>query len=310
MSRFRTPENAIEDPVGLDPPVYPQAEFDPVDDDMYAAAIRGRGVVSGCLVSPSDPEGLSVDVAAGLVVIADSLVVVAEQLEVEVPTPNLTQPRKDLVLVDDAGVVFVQDGIPTAMSPPFPSLPDDAAPLGALYIPADLDAVLSAHLTDKRLFVRTPPALSADWTTVPATGDLARSNTVALAADDVLQFEMAANTEYRIQAEVFFSVLAASDLKFGWSGPASPTRIFGILESFNAETGTLITSGGWRGITTYETTGIPYASSATQSRMVRFDIIVHNGSNAGTFAVTWGQNTAVAENTIRRIGSTLRYLEL
>jgi len=298
---------ALEDPPGLTPPVYPQAQIDPIDVDILLAGIAGQGVVFGAGVTASDPEALTVDVAAGQVVIAGTAYDVDATADLAIATPNLTQPRYDLVLADDSGTPFIASGVPATHSPPFPALPSDAVALAAIYVPHALTEILTAHIVDKRVPVSVPVAASAGWNTITATSDLTRSNTASLALDDVLQFPMSPSTKYRFRGRATFSALAASDLRIGWLGPTSPSLVV-----ITDDIGNPLTTAGAnrRQIGAFDVSGRTSTFTSNQVNVVDFEGIVHNGSNADDFGLAWAQAAAVAENTVRRAGSYLEWEEV
>ena len=309
MGRFPSPLDAIEDPPGFDPPILPQVQIDPVDFDMLDLADGGEGVLNGCLVSASSPEALSVDVASGQVAIDGVIVDVAAQPDVSISTPNATQPRFDLVTVDDAGDVTITDGLPADFSPLFPNIPADSVALAVIYVRAGMTLVTEDHITNKRSTVPIPPGTTSDWIPVRASVDDPRNNDAALTADDELHFTMAANTKYAVRGHIVISALAASDARYGFLGPNSPVPTFiNISGSWHRDTATARTPFSK---SAFDTTGLPLSSTLAADYSIDFEAIVHNSSDTTPdFAFAWGQNTAVAENTIRRAASWIEYVPL
>jgi len=316
LSRFRTPLNAIEDPTGFDPPIYPQAQIDPVDFDMLDQADAGEGVLSGCLVSASSPEALTVDVASGQVVLDGVIYSVSATPDLAIVTPNLTQPRFDLVCADDSTTPFIVQGLPADVSPLFPSAASvmgSSVVLASIYVPAGLDAITEDHLTDKRASVIEPLANNSDWQRVVATANLTRSNTATLTADNDLHFPMASNGKYAVRGHVVITGLAASDVKVGFLGPSSPAATYWYMHA------TVVRSNGLspQSASSYFWTavdggsGTPLSATITGEYSIEFQGIVHNSTDTSPdFSFAWAQNTAVAENTVRRAGSYIEWLAL
>lgn len=313
--KFLSWRNALEDPPGLPRPIYPQAQFDPVDFDIRTAGFGlGQGVVFGCKVTPSSPEALTFNVSQGQVVIDGVVVDVDAITDVSIPTPNATQPRFDLVLVDDTGVPFASSGTPTTHSPPYPPLPDDAVCLASIYVQADLDEVLTAHIVDKRIPVSLPADATADWQRLEAGADVIRDNNASLVADPDLAFTMADDTAYAIRGHVVFNASGGTivgpgstrGVRWGWLGPASPDFMAITERRIN---NALATSFVVRAATAYDTGGVVISgTSSLFIATVSFDGIIHNGANVSPdFAFAWGQSIADAADTTRMKGSILEY---
>jgi hypothetical protein len=106
--------------------------------------------------------------------------------------------------------------------------------------------------------------------------------------------------------QALFTVLSASDMKFGFTGPAAPTLLALVVNR-------TVTVGDASTVTTtvrttYDTTGISGTLVAgSVAAIVDIRGIIQNGANAGPFQFTWAQNSAVAENTICERGSWLHY---
>ena len=283
-----------------------QARLFSTDIAIWEMSAGGHnGVISGCAVTAQAPEAMAVDVAAGLTKLAGAQITVAGNA-VAITAAHGTYARLDVIYVDDLGVADVATG--TAAPAPVPeALPADCIGIAFVYVPAADAAVGAAQITDKRVFVQAPLGES-QWTTVSKAADETRSNTAVLAADTDLIITMAANTKYRIRGLVMAECLAASDFKFGITGPASPTRI-----RLTSERGLIPAAGGsvsaptWAGYVAYDTTGLSISSTGNFTGFVRIEGVITNGANPGDLSFTWGQNVAVAENTTVLAGSFLEY---
>lgn len=148
------------------------------------------------------------------------------------------------------------------------------------------------------------PRLVGGGFKVVKSSDQTKTADAALANDTDLIFSMVASTKYRIRILVFFDTTAAADFKFALSGPAAPTlvRIFRKHVDPAALT-TLVVAAE----VAYTASTAVAAGAGTTGGFVEFEMIVHNGVNAGTFGFQWAQNTSDASNTIVRAGSFLAY---
>lgn len=128
-----------------------QAEPDSVDFEFLLAGIKGDGVFSGCAVTAQGTPDGTVAVASGSVRIGGTVASVSGG-NVTIPTGDGTNPRIDLVAVDNTGVKSRIAGTPAANAV-LPAIPANSIILAAVYVPA-LDAVVNENqITDKRTFV-------------------------------------------------------------------------------------------------------------------------------------------------------------
>lgn len=139
------------------------------------------------------------------------------------------------------------------------------------------------------------------------TADQTKTSNNTMADDNTLTFSMAANTTYRIRANIFFTAKAASDIRVKFNGPAAPTNI-----AYRMHYGETVTGGA--GTTIFQSNASAYTGNDTSitaasdfSGFVFWEATIVNGVNAGTFAFQWAQNTSVAENTVVLKGSTMEY---
>lgn len=153
-----------------------QAEVDNVDVDILVQGIKGEGVVTGCAVTQrAAGANMSVDVASGTVRIAGASVAVASG-NVAVSAADASNPRFDLVVVNNAGAKSVVAGTAAATAE-FPEVPANSVALAAVYVPAAASSVATAQITDKRVNVSAGAGALDDLTDVdttstpPADGD-------------------------------------------------------------------------------------------------------------------------------------------
>jgi microcystin-dependent protein len=121
---------------------------------MIAAAFAGTGVVSGCAVTAQGTPNMTVAVAAGSVAVTGTTVAVTGG-NVTITTANATNPRFDLICVDNTGTKSAVAGTPAA-SPVFPD-PAGKVVLAAVRVPAAASAINAAKIVDKRLAPVIPP---------------------------------------------------------------------------------------------------------------------------------------------------------
>lgn len=125
-----------------------QSEIDKVDIDILVAALGGQGVVSGGAVTAQGSPDQTVAVAAGVARINGALVTVASG-NVNMSAADVTNPRFDLVVVNDAGTKSAVDGV-AAASPIFPAIPANSVVLAAVRRAANDNAIATAEIIDKR----------------------------------------------------------------------------------------------------------------------------------------------------------------
>lgn len=132
-----------------------QAEIDKVDIDILIAGVDGEGVISGCAVTAQGTPDMTVAVAAGVARVSQKRTSVTAG-NVTITAADATNPRFDLVVVDDAGTKTATAGTPAA-SPVFPAIPTDRVVLAAVYVPANDTAIESGQIVDKRVGLRVLP---------------------------------------------------------------------------------------------------------------------------------------------------------
>lgn len=131
--------------------------------------------------------------------------------------------------------------------------------------------------------------------------DSSVASSTALASDADLQFAMAANTVYIVNARIYIRAPAASGFKVGITGPASPTRVLAvgheIDEAGNGATSGLAAYGTLRSVT----------PGTDRQYCLDIRMRISNGVNAGTFALQFAQNVSNASATVFMRGSYLQY---
>lgn len=128
-----------------------QAQVDKVDLDIVVAGVAGTGVVNGCAVTAQGSPDMTLAVASGTAKVGAAVVEVAAG-NVTITTAHATNPRFDLVVVDNAGTKSVTAGT-AAASPSFPAIPANSVVLAAVYVPATDTAIQSNQIVDKRMIL-------------------------------------------------------------------------------------------------------------------------------------------------------------
>jgi|SRR5215831_8338748 len=148
-----------------------QAQIDSRDfGDIIVAALSGTGVVSGCAVTAQGAPNMTVAVAAGTVAVAGTSVAVTGG-NVTITTANATNPRFDLICVDNAGVKSAVAGTPAA-NPTFPS-PAGKVVLAAVRVAAGATSINTPKIVDKRVTPVIVPSAFATGMYAPYAGSVA-----------------------------------------------------------------------------------------------------------------------------------------
>lgn len=116
---------------------------------MIAAAFSGTGVVgSGCAVTAQAAPNMTVAVAAGQVAVAGTIASVTGG-NVTITAANASNPRFDLICVDNTGAKSAVAGTPAA-APVFPD-PAGRVVLAAVLVSANASSINNSMIVDKRL---------------------------------------------------------------------------------------------------------------------------------------------------------------
>lgn len=149
-----------------------------------------------------------------------------------------------------------------------------------------------------------PPGVTG-WSTVSKSTDQAVVNSAVLQDDSALSFLMLANSKYRIRGKIFFDTTAAGDFKYTVSGPASPTLV--RAEIIATVPGAVPAHTALQ-VAYPAAAGVSLVGTGTTGGWISIDMIVHNGSTAGTFRFRFSQNTAQNDSgAVVRAGSYLEW---
>jgi hypothetical protein len=127
------------------------------------------------------------------------------------------------------------------------------------------------------------------------TADETTNTDTTLSLDTDVQVAVEANTEYSFDAYLIFAAGTVEDFKFGLSYPTSTT----VDWNHTGDANSLVTG-------TETTVVVGVGSGTTTNKHHHVTGAIHVGANAGTFGITWAQNTSGANNTTFRKGSWLR----
>lgn len=142
------------------------------------------------------------------------------------------------------------------------------------------------------------------WRTIRKTADQSKTTDQVASDDPILKFHMEANRKYSIRIAIYFTAGASPDIEYGLSGPASPTVVH-VSRRSRAPNATAYVVAFEAAYT--PTTFISGNDTSTLGEIF-FDLIVHNGANAGTFAFQWAQGNSSATATTIRAGSYLQWM--
>lgn len=142
------------------------------------------------------------------------------------------------------------------------------------------------------------------WTVVTKSSDQSVQSTTTLQNDNELLFPMSANKTYQFELLAFTSTPTNADFKFGFTGPASPTKV-SVNHLYKADG-----FSGNSSKTAYETTGVAGLHGSVTEGLLSICGRIANGNNAGNFQLTWCQNTSNAGNTSVLKGSFIRWRQI
>lgn len=158
---------------------YPiQAAPDARDFDVFAAAHLGYAVASGCVCTPaSSGSTLGVAVASGSVYVGSKTAVAVTGATVTPGAASGSNPRIDLVVVDNTGALSITAGT-AAAQPELPAIPASRTVLAAVLIPTSATSITSGNLVDKRVLADYQPPYGTSSSTA-SRGDHTHSGEYA-----------------------------------------------------------------------------------------------------------------------------------
>ncbi len=123
----------------------------------------GYGVVNGLKVIEA-PPGMDIEVEIGKAYAADTLVVKGAVTTLTVTGADPTNPRKDIVVCNSAGILSIVAGTPEAalpvgnigvytLNPEPPSIPVNSIILGEIWVAAGATEITGSEIYDKRVSI-------------------------------------------------------------------------------------------------------------------------------------------------------------
>jgi len=113
---------------------------------------RHWGVLSGLQVTENTTPDMSVLVAAGSCIVNATEITKTTSTNVTISAADDTNPRWDIITINDAGTIAATAGTPAADPYP-PALPANNILLALVYVAAGVSQITNANIYDRRLFI-------------------------------------------------------------------------------------------------------------------------------------------------------------
>lgn len=292
-----------------------QAQVDKVDLDVIVAGIKGTGVVSGCAVTAQGSPDMTVAVAAGTVRVGQTVIDVTAG-NATITTAHATNPRFDLVVVNNSGTKSVTAGT-AAASPVYPAIPANSVVLAVVYVPANDTTIASTQIVDKRVLVNNTVVTRRLGT------QHSLASTTATEVTD-LSHSLTAGTYHLYAPLIVQSTSTTVGLKFGVNYTGTVTRMACTLRypstGTTAATGigedaiATLTGSLWEAMAaTTETTSAPNlgpytgvaAANTNILNVIECQLVV---SDSGDLEIWHGSEAATATSV--EVGSASRVTKL
>jgi len=115
----------------------------------------GYGIVSGLAVSAQSTPNMTVQISSGVIHMPDGTRYAPATVSSKaINAANASNPRKDIIYVNSAGVITYLAGT-AASSPVAPTLPAGGLQLAELYVGANVTTIIAGNITDKRIIKYT-----------------------------------------------------------------------------------------------------------------------------------------------------------
>lgn len=280
---------------------------EPIADVDAEAATNQHlfGVISGCGVT-YDAANMTYDVAAGLILHNGSVVSVAAQANAGTLVADGTNPRWATIYIDSSGVEGLVHGT-AAADPSKPETGDNVAIAMVLIEAGQTIANNISVKLDKRVWTHGPVKQYKYKTADQSFTDTTLTTVTATSGN--MQFAVAANTDYEVVVDIFYSAVGNSGtdgISLAFTFPASPTYAHvwywvpylnsdGTVQiSGNSSSHADMTSGTAFFSQPRESSG---ASQGVTTGWVKLKVIFRNGTTAGNLVLQAGQNTNGAGTT-------------
>ena len=223
-----------------------------------------------------------------------------------------TSPSSGTVTLDLSGAVAGTEVVACFNHASEPSWPSGVSAVGTWNNSA-LNIVRFTYIDSSNIVAvivsdaATSSTTNGGWPRVVKTVTESRTSTTTLTADTDLRVTMGANKKYLMRATVYFGVAGTGPgLKYGFTGPASPT----LVRATGTHTSATATPPANFAQNAYETTGKVFPSSAAGLHVAQLEFYIENGANAGDFVITWAQNASSGTASNSGRGSFIEYVEL
>lgn len=213
---------------------------------------------------------------------------VGAQVGVSVGNSSWMVVGQNVIVTGPANFVVAATPTTTSATLTFLGYPGDVVP----------NTVIGAGAT-----VAPAGQLGGGWNPLVCVADQAIINSAALANSLYMQFNMAANTNYRVKGVIFFDTTATGDFKYAFTAPAAPTLV--RFERVDCVAGGTPAANALD-VATPGSTAL--AGAGTTGGYVSFTAIFQNAANAALFAFQFAQNTATNDTgAIVRAGSYMEW---
>lgn len=283
-----------------------QAVEDATDLAILAAAGDETGVISGCGVTAQGSPNMTVQVAAGTVIINGLVVPVAAVASQTIAAADSTD-RRDIVVVNNSGTVSVTKGTDcgtagwtrtsTNLPPVKPSIPANSVVLAEVVVTSTTTSVAAANIVDKTNIISVP----VTGTVLTATTTVTATATAAVTA---LNQPLVPSQNYDFECNLFVnnSSSGSTGVSIGVVVPTGATLQYSVLgctnstttkivpfSSSTAQTGGFITTSGFTGF--IQIAGSVQMGTATGSIQVGVSSQTSTtSSNHGTATVNIGSS--------------------
>ena len=113
---------------------------------------RHWGVLNGLQVTENSTPDMSVLVAAGSCIVNGTEITKTTSTNVSISAADDTNPRWDIITINDVGTIAATAGTPAADPVP-PALPANNILLALVYVAAGVTQITNANIYDRRLFI-------------------------------------------------------------------------------------------------------------------------------------------------------------
>ena len=280
-----------------------------VDADEYwhdtdaetIASVHTYGVISGCTVT-GDAANMTVDLAAGVILHSGSSVTVAGAADAYTLVSDGSNERWAALCISSAGAAALVSGDPAASASSEPSKPeigDRVVVAMAKIQAAQTIAANVEYMLDKRVITHVRSELLAYKTSTQVfTTNITFADVTAQAGGSGgnMAFAIAASEAVVARFVIPVTFGGTGGVKFQLTGPSSPTVV-------NATAHFPVTSLATTGLTSTVTSfSSAIMSRDTTSQMIAgtvyIDVLIVNGSTAGTVTLQAAQDNANSTTTL------------